>query len=526
MRRSILIVMLDVMVLSVLALTSRNLRDGQSNIPVPASGLSHVLEEGLRNEAGYRSEIARLEAQLKESSDIARKALEQAALAEAKADRERADGAEALARLREAELAAERAKSRAALAAREAELVNQQAELAKARTLELEQRELDAKTRADEAYARVKLAEQKAEEAERLARDAERSAGDRASEIFALKAEAMRARAETRLAERQAKELSAALASREADLLSAKSAEAEAVAKAEVALTERKLLEVKTEQVSEELVEARVSVATLKEREIADAEKLAKLEQERQAAAEARSQSVWVRRDEAMRRVMISYTEYASNGKSYRTDKQLAMPLVNIGGFKLVPAEFTALGLKKSFFGGLSDRITEVRGVAAPMVGEAKAGSLRALIVPATEPQVSLAHVTGAAEGALEPITMQGLKDRRLRTAMLFSPSDVNAYGLVEVVPMLGKDYLNVRTLSGTRPKVGDYLLTDRGEFVGVMVKADICYVLPGQLSSTPKPVIIPLRSYGKRDVYLDDFVKNLNLARDLFKQSQDSRGF
>ncbi|MDF7826253.1 hypothetical protein P4B35_19655 [Pontiellaceae bacterium B12227] len=526
MRRSILVVMLDVMVLSVLALTSRNLRDGQSNIPVPASGLSRVLEEGLRNEAGYRSEIARLEAQLKESSEVARKALEQAALAEAKADRERAEGADALTKLREAELAAERARSKAALAAREAELVNQQADLAKVRTRELEQREREAKARADAAHARVKLAEQKAEEAERLAREAERSAGDRDSEILALRQEALNARAAKELAEKRANELSGKLASREADLLSAKSAEAEAVAKARVALNERERLETKTEQVAEKLVEARESVAVLKEREKTDAEKLAQLEQEKKAAAEERNKSVWVRRDEAMRRVMISYTEHSANGKTYRTEKQLAMPLVDVGGFMVVPAEFKSLGLRKSFFGGLSERVTDVRGVAAPMVGEPQAGSLRALIVPASEPQVCLAHVNSATEGALKPVTMQGVKNRRLRTAMLFSAKDVNAYGLVEIVPMLGRDYLSVRTLSGSRPKVGDYLLTDRGEFVGVMVKSDVCHVMPAELISNPRPVIIPLRAYGKKEVYLSNFVKNLNLARDLFEQGQDTRGF
>jgi chemotaxis protein histidine kinase CheA len=518
--------MLDVMVLSVLALTSRQLRGGDANIPVPASGLSRVVAEGLRNEAGYKNEIARLEAQLEASSELARKAIEQAALADAKAERERAESSEALAKLREAELAEERAKSQAQLAAREAELVNEQAAAAKARTRELELREQEAKAQADAAYARVKLAEQKAAEAERLAREAERSAGERDTEMLALKEDAMRARAAKALAEERALQLSATLAGQEAELRSAKSAEATAIAKAEVALSERERLEVKTEQVAEDLVVARESVAALKEREMADAEKLAQFERERKAAADARDQSVWVRRDEAMRRVMISYTEYAANGKSYRTDKQLAMPLVNIGGFKLVPAEFEALGLKKSFFGGLSDRIADVRGIASPMVGEANSSWLRALIVPATEPQVCLAHVTGPSEGALEPITMQGLKDRRLRTAMLFSPSDVNAYGLVEVVPMIGKDYLSVRVLSKTKPKVGDYLLTDRGEFVGVMVKSDICYVLPGQLSSAPKPVIIPLRSYGKQDIFLNDFVQNLNLARDLYKQKQDSRGF
>ena len=518
--------MLDVMVLSVLALTSRSLRGAGANIPVPASGLSRVLEEGLRNEVGYRSEIARLEAQLKESSNVARKALEQAALAEAKADRERAEGAEALTKLREAELAEERAKSRAILAGREAELVNQQATVAKERTRELEKREFEAKARADAAHARVKLAEQKAEEAERIAREAERSAGNRDSEILALKQEALSARSAQALAEKRANDLTSTLESREADLFSAKTAEAEAVAKAKVAWSERERLKTKTEKVAEDLVEARESVAALKEREKGDAEKIAQFEKDQKAAAAERNKSIWVRRDEAMRRVMISYTEFSANGKSYRTDKQLAMPLVDVGGFMVVPAEFKSLGLRKSFFGGLSERVTDVHGVDAPMVGEPQAGSLRALIVPAAEPQVCLAHVNSATEGALKPITMPGLKNRRLRTAMLFSVKDVDAYGLVEIVPMLGRDYLSVRTLSGSRPKVGDYLLTDRGEFVGVMVKTDVCYVMPGELSPTPRPVIIPLRAYGKKEVYLSNFVKNLNLARDLFEKKQDTRGF
>ncbi|MEI6891907.1 MAG: hypothetical protein V5783_07025 [Pontiella sp.] len=526
MRRSILIVMLDVMVLSVLALTSQSLRNGRSNLPVPSRGLSRVLEEGLRNEVGYRSEIARLEAQLKAASGIAQKALEQAALAEAKADRERAESAETLAKLHEAERAAERSNARATLAGREAELVNQQAETARKRTRELEHREQEAKARADAAQARVKRAEQKAEHAEQLAQEAERSAGDRHSVMLALKQDALHARSAQEFAEQRARKLSITLASREVDLMAAQSSEAQAVAKASMALSERERLEAKTADVAERLVEAREAVAVLKEREKNDGEKIAQFEAEKKAAAAERNTSVWVRRDEAMRRVMISYTEHAANGKTYRTDKWLLMPLVDVGGFMVVPAEFKALGLRKSFFGGLSERISDVRGVATPMVGEPQAGSLRALIVPAAEPQVCLAHVNSSTEGALKPITMQGLKNRRLRTAMLFSARDVNAYGLVEIVPMLGRDYLNVRTLSGSRPKEGDYLLTERGEFVGVMVTSEVCYVLPDELSSTPRPVIIPLRAYGEKEVYLTRFVKNLNLARNLFEQGQDLRGF
>lgn len=529
MRRSILICMLDVMVLSVLALNARHQAGGGAgNIPTPTSRAARLIEEGLRNDANFRDEIARLEAQLKETAEISRKALEQAALAEARAERQRAENLQALEKLHEAELAAAQARSRADVAAREAELVNKQASEAKAKTLELEARELEAKARADAALARVAFAEKLAKEAERRAKEAEQSANTRDTEILAFKEEAARAQAEKEVAEKRATELSATLARREADLTVARAAEAEAVAKADVAVSESERLAQKTEQVTDELVEARVSVATMQNQGKADEATIAKLEAEKKKAIADQNASVWVRRDEAMRRVKISYVEQnASNGKLYRVDKQLAMPLVQVGSFTLVPAEFNSLGLKKSFFGGgLSDRITDVRGVAAPMVTEAKPGSLRTLIVPHAEPQVCLAHATVPADGALKPITMEGIKKRRMRTAMLFSSKDVNAYGLVEIVPMLGRDYLNVRALSGARPKAGDYLLTDRGEFIGVMVKPDVCYVLPGELSSQPKPVYIPLRSYGKQDGYLTEFVTNLNQARSLVDDHTKARGF
>jgi hypothetical protein len=202
------------------------------------------------------------------------------------------------------------------------------------------------------------------------------------------------------------------------------------------------------------------------------------------------------------------------------------MPLVKTDRFELVPAEFKSLGLKRSFFGGLSDQVTDVSGVVAPMVGVAKPGSLSAIIVPVAEPQVCLVHSVGHSEGALVPITMLGLKEQRLQSALLFSAEDVNAYGQVEISPLVGRDYLNVRPLSGKKPKVGDYLLTERGEFVGVMVESDVCSVLSNKLSSSPKPIIIPLTERNEKGLYWSEFVKNLNMARELFQTHLDTRKF
>ncbi|WP_372846945.1 hypothetical protein, partial [Pontiella sp.] len=328
-------------------------------------------------------------------------------------------------------------------------------------------------------------------------------------------------------AQEQLQQLNAALTRRAEELAAAKTEAAEAAAKASVALSERERLAGKNEEVTQKLVQATADAAALEERGKSDKERVARLEAEKQAAVEELGKSVWTRRDDALRRVRIRYTERkASNGQLYQTDKELAIPLVKVGGFTVVPAEFDELGLKKSFFGGLSDRVTDVKGVAAPMVGEGKAGTLQAIMVPATEPQVCLVHVVDSTENALEPITMEGLKQRRLRVASLFSAKDVNAYGLVEIIPMLGRDYLTVRTVSGRRPDVGDYLLTDRGEFIGIMVKSDVCHVLPAKVASSPKPVIIPLRSYGQQETYLGTFIDNLNRARELHDRQADARGF
>ena len=524
MRRSILIVMLDVMVLSVLALTARQRAGGGAgNIPLPTGGMARMVEEGLRNEAAYRDQIARLEGQLKEATELSRKALERADLAEAKSDRDRADRLAALEKLRQAELAAATARSDAEVSAREAELVNQQAQLAKQHTLELERKEREAKERADAALVKMKLAEQKAAEAERRASEAALDS----TELARVEEQALLARAERDAAKKRAQELKTELTRRENELAAAKTVAAEAAAKATVALSERERLAGKNEEVTQKLVQARADAAALEERGKSDKERVAKLEAEKQAAVEKLNKSVWVQRDEAMRRVRIRYTERkASNSQPYATDKELAMPLVKVGGFTVVPSEFGELGLAKSFFSGLSDRVTDVAGVASPMVGEGKAGTLQAIMVPAAEPQVGLVHVADASGNALEPITMEGLKQRRLRVASLFSPKDMNAYGLVEIVPMLGRDYLTVRTVSGRRPKVGDYLLTDRGEFIGVMVRSDVCYVLPGKVASTPKPVIIPLRSYGRQEIFLNTFIENLSRARRLYEQQVDTRGF
>ncbi len=550
--------MLDVMVLSVLALTARQQAGEGStvNIPLPASGLSRMVQEGLRKEADYQDKIALLQEQLNASNDLAKDALEQAKLAEEEAERERSESDEALAKMRAAELAAERAKAEAQLAQREAELVNEQAQLAEARakemqqkeaearerTRELELREIQAKSRADAALERVQLAEAKAVEAERMAKEAEQNAGAKDAEVMALQQQVQLAKSEQEQAEKQAAALTATLVVRENELLSARSAEAAAKAEAKVADAERERLTVKNEQMVSELTQAKETaavmevqhkdaiekVAAIEEQKQDVEQKVAVLEEEKKAAVAELSKSVWVQRDEALRRVIVSFSEYnTSHGQSYPTSVNLALPLVKMEPFIFVPAEFKTLGLKKNFFGGLSDRITNVRGVVGPMVLEdVKLNKLNAILVPSAEPQVCLVHPSGELNGALEPVTMQGLKEQKMRTALLFSPYDANDFGEVKIYPVIGRDYLKIEPSSGKKPRVGDYLLSDRGQFIGVMIEPDVCSVLAAQLPDAPKPVVIPLTKGASKGFYWTQFTANLNKARSIVDQHMETRKF
>ena len=63
MKKSALIVMVDVMVLSVL---SMQVGDGDSRSPIPIHRWSELIERGMQKEELYRSKIAELEAGLPE----------------------------------------------------------------------------------------------------------------------------------------------------------------------------------------------------------------------------------------------------------------------------------------------------------------------------------------------------------------------------------------------------------------------------------------------------------------------------
>ncbi|HKL20986.1 MAG TPA: hypothetical protein VJ904_04225, partial [Tichowtungia sp.] len=255
---------------------------------------------------------------------------------------------------------------------------------------------------------------------------------------------------------------------------------------------------------------------------------VAQMEEQQKQAEEELKKSVWVRREESLRTLNISYTEYNShNDRSFVTTRELVMPLVQMGRAVVVPADFRQLGLGRSFFRGLSDRVTEVQGTVRSVAGDAAPLPLQYVVVPGPEPQICFVRFTGSTEGALPSISMEALKERRLQSALLFSPGKLNDHGRVEISPLIGSNYLTVRRGTGKKPKVGDYLLTERGEFIGVMVTDDECYVTPQALSREPAPIFIPVSSGSPRDsLYFDEFINRLDQARDRMDEHLRNRRF
>lgn len=535
MRRSILVVMLDVMVLSVLALTAGQRSGGERNIPIPLYRWSSVVEEGLRKEQAFLSEVQRLQNQLADANELAKQALKQAESARDDAGRERVGSQEMQARLHAMELAAEKAKAIAAMAKREAELATQasvdarrRAEESELRIIAAENAAADAQLRVAQSGGQVVVAERAAAEAEQVALLA-RKEGEYLQSIL-KKAEDDRKKAQQEALEagEQIQQLQLELTQREEKLSELEVSEAVARERAQVVEQERERLVAKGEQAVEKVVELSEQVAELEVRKEGADQTIAQFEEEKEKAEAERKKSVWVRRDESLRSIKISYAEYnASNERTYVTRRELAMPLVQVGQAVLVPADFRKLGLGRSFFSGLSDSVTQVEGtVRSVMWDSTQALPLDSIIVPGVEPQVCFIRFTGSTQGALKSISMEALKERRLKDALLFSPDDVNEHGRVEIVPVIGRNYLTVSRTSGRRPKVGDYLMSDRGEFIGLMVTTKICYVTPQVLSRVPVSVTIPVASRAQRGGYFEEFIQRLNEAREIIDDHLKSRSF
>ncbi len=524
MRRSVLILMLDVMVLSVLSMA---LGGGDIRFPVPIYRLSEMIERGMEKEAELQERINILRA----SADQAVAARQQAELrADVAEERERLARLESEQRqtlamraerdAREAQVLARRAEAAAATEggrreqlSEEAQRAREREERALAQAIEAERRAAEARGRADavdealvEASLRIEDVARREQEALSRAQEAEFRARETETRIELTE----RHIEEVREMIRDAVDMERTYAERMADALSR---EAEVRGRADVMESELHKVQELASAAQSRIEELRGTVSELHVREDVALRDLASardereaIEQQMQEIEDEKQQSVWVKREAAMRRLSVVMEERVRRGTGERREVELYLPLVNLGNRNFLVTEFRTLELdwwKIQYDRNIATLRYDIR-----KPGAADEDSLRALSMIAldAEPRMCLVIAQDTpVEEALKPIGMRTLKEERLSRALLFDRYSANRSLRVEVTPSLSDNFLIVKTAepaSRMRIRQGDYLLTENGRFIGVMIDSEHCFVMPEELPSRDIALQIPLIKPAGQEIH------------------------
>ena len=555
MRRALLIVMLDVLVLSVLTLSSGN---NQGQMPLLAANWSNIVEKSLKKEQAYREQLAKLESA---ASSAQKLAAENAAKLQSLANASQAERAGLQEKLKLAELAAKQAaaknkelaeatqntqkdigrlaaerdsaitqaqeREKALTQAKEAEKQAAAALTAKAQALaELEKKLADIQNQ--EASA-AKMSQQTQAELQHLSAR-EQEARERFQQAQAA-IEAMTIKMQTAAEAANNAQLRAAVA--ESQLAESRRLEKqltdyekEAIAKARQEETAAK---VQAATVTAELQAAKKEAKTtqdfiiLLKKNLADAnsheakvrEEMERLTSEKEEIKEQLSiaqgdnkRSVWTRREKAIRRLQVKSIELNDNMRAVHTDTAsvLFLPLLKIGDQTCLPAEFASLNLDCWDIQHGATPTILAYAIDAIQANRAPNALQKPMIIGANEPRIVYLPIAEPnSDDAVEPIGIQRLKERRVQWALLFKKEYPDESISIEITPALVGDYLIVKSTDPNariKARPGDYLMTENGEFIGIMVTKDRCYVLPNNLPAEGSRHTIPIAIQGNDNNY------------------------
>jgi hypothetical protein len=538
--------MLDVMVLSVLSL---NIGRDSSSFLLPVYQWSSVIEQGIEKEKDYREKIAQLERDKALAEERARQAGELAGQHKELQE----TTIEQLEKLSEREQQAYQRMLEAEETARNAELQAKLAEEQKQQALEAAQR---AAAEKEAAQALAEQAERQAQEASvqaQLAREREAEIKQRISQMEQKQQELA---AQQRDAEQQAGEVKGELQHKAGELAAVIQAQQEALKReqeamqklqaererAEQLLVEARLARQEAEQAEQrsqasqkfishlrdrivdlklEEQQARLTLETVQEDKEELSQKLTEIE-------EARNQSVWVQRDRAMVECSITIVERDQAAGEIQTyQEEVYLPTVAYGDGIYIITDAEHLGLLwwqiqyDRDVVSLAYRVSSLSTAAPPvrLVGP--------VLSPDSTPAVCMTAVESPAGTApLQPAGMDMIKTERIQRALAFSPVMPDKSVHVEITPMLKQPYLTVKTLKNkswfSRREVseGDYLLTESGHFIGIMVSRELCYVPPTGFPSGEKVSRVPLAPDAPDGTRYDQFVDSARELRQRIKKT------
>jgi hypothetical protein len=562
MRRSVLIVMLDVMVLSVLSLTLGN---GDSRFIVPVYRWSSLIERGLEKEQEYEQQLAELRSRAQQQAE----ALAEAAARQAELQRQKAgltaEAETARAEILQARTAAEAAKEAARQAIEAEKLARVQAEAETRARAEAEKRAQAAVEQSIQAEAAARAAKELQARADAAAQAAQAAKKQAEAEAARVEAEAAQLQLQTRLAEERAAqareniaelkqkteqsttqllEMQAELKQAEKQLESSTEAAAlarqreqealektaQAARKEQAAIEKMQRLEADRKRALERLqqMDDRLTATQLAEEQavqaLTEARKQAEAARTRLDQIEAeKNQSVWVVRERAIRRFQVAAREESKDPFPNRTTATLYLPLVEFGEQLYAISEFESLRLDWWGIQRAGDLLSFVLNMDHVQAGTLPHQVTEPLLIHTTEPRTVYIPVPrGAEETGLRPIGLKRIKEERIQTGLLFKKEVPDTGLTVEFTPSLDAEgYLLVRTAeaaSKVKIEAGDYILTQNGFLVGVMMTRTLCYVIPEHLPAPELRATVTLtKKSGQR--YFETLVEDARAVSERIRE-------
>ncbi|MDD4734650.1 MAG: hypothetical protein PHP44_00940 [Kiritimatiellae bacterium] len=506
MKRSILIVMIDVMVLSALSL---NVGRGSASFLLPVYQWNSIIQKGMEREKEFQQRIEELkrraeqaERQAKEADGLIglHKELNDTAAQQAGelARRE----AEAYRKMQEADQRAREAEVQARVAEEQKKYAEEARKQAEAQRKDAERLVRQAEKAAAEAERQAATSREREQEVKkRIAAMQEESTTllDQSVQTSKLLQDARHDRDVTQAELHRLLEAKDELSAREKAALEQIEAERK---KAEELLVQARLAESQAQDAQARVESSQHYISALRERivstKLSEQEtqiKLQQVEEQREELKERldeleseKNQSVWVQRDQALVGCSISISSrHRHSGERALYQEEIYVPVIQVGTQACLAADFDALGLSW-WHVQYGDSINEVAyTLFSPTTNAARTRLTAPLLSDSQAPSVCYLPVD--ATNLLAPgLTICGisrLKQERIQEALAFSPVNPDASVRVHLTPTLDERFLTVKPaqakgfFSRRELRQGDYLLSETGLFIGLMISNEKAYVMP-----------------------------------------------